>query len=114
MNLRIKKIDWYIIKKFMMTFFIALLLIIGIVIIFDISDSGNHILVDCDIRRIDFLSHHVDQHASANDFVGRNLRTSRSNPFLELFNGSSHRKSSFHYVMDLRRVIELGAFINNN
>ena len=26
MNLRIKKIDWYIIKKFMMTFFIALLL----------------------------------------------------------------------------------------
>lgn len=42
MNLRIKKIDWYIIKKFMMTFFIALLLIIGIVIIFDISEKINH------------------------------------------------------------------------
>lgn len=35
----IKKIDWYIIKKFVTTFFIALLLIIGIVIIFDISEK---------------------------------------------------------------------------
>ena len=38
----LKKIDWYIIKKFIMTFFIALLLIIGIVIIFDISEKINH------------------------------------------------------------------------
>lgn len=37
-----KKIDWYIIRKFIMTFFIALLLIIGIVIIFDISEKINH------------------------------------------------------------------------
>ena len=34
-----KKLDVYIIKKFMATFFIALLLIIGIVIIFDISEK---------------------------------------------------------------------------
>ncbi len=39
MDLRLKKIDWYIIKKFITTFFIALLLIIGIVIIFDISEK---------------------------------------------------------------------------
>lgn len=42
MNVGLKKIDWYIIKKFIMTFFIALLLIIGIVIIFDISEKINH------------------------------------------------------------------------
>lgn len=38
----LKKIDKYIIKKFILTFFIALLLIIGIVIIFDISEKINH------------------------------------------------------------------------
>ena len=34
-----KRLDRYIITKFMMTFFIAILLIIGIVIIFDISEK---------------------------------------------------------------------------
>ncbi|MBQ6286806.1 MAG: LptF/LptG family permease [Bacteroidales bacterium] len=38
----LKKIDKYIIKKFILTFFIALILIIGIVIIFDISEKINH------------------------------------------------------------------------
>ena len=38
----LKKIDKYIIKKFIMTFFIALLLIIAIVIIFDISEKIGH------------------------------------------------------------------------
>ena len=38
-NLRPKKLDVYIVKKFIVTFFIALLLIIGIVIIFDISEK---------------------------------------------------------------------------
>lgn len=37
--LGIKKIDLYIAKTFIMTFFVALLLIIGIVIIFDISEK---------------------------------------------------------------------------
>jgi lipopolysaccharide export system permease protein len=39
MDLGIKKLDWYIFKKFMLTFFIAIILIIGIVIIFDISEK---------------------------------------------------------------------------
>ena len=39
MDLVPRKIDLYIIKKFMGTFFVALLLIIGIVIIFDISEK---------------------------------------------------------------------------
>ena len=39
MTLRPKKIDLYIVSKFITTFFIALLLIIGIVIIFDISEK---------------------------------------------------------------------------
>ena len=34
-----KKIDWYIFKKFIGTFFASLVLIIGIVIIFDISEK---------------------------------------------------------------------------
>ena len=38
-DLRPKKLDIYIVKKFITTFFIALLLIIGIVIIFDISEK---------------------------------------------------------------------------
>lgn len=38
-SLKPKLIDRYIMKKFMLTFFIALLLIIGIVIIFDISEK---------------------------------------------------------------------------
>lgn len=39
MDLRPRKIDLYIITKFISTFFVALLLIIGIVIIFDISEK---------------------------------------------------------------------------
>lgn len=38
-ELRPKKLDVYIVRKFITTFFIALLLIIGIVIIFDISEK---------------------------------------------------------------------------
>ena len=34
-----KKIDWYIFRKFMGTFLVALVLIIGIVIIFDVSEK---------------------------------------------------------------------------
>ena len=34
-----KKIDWYISRKFLLTFAAAILLIIGIVIIFDISEK---------------------------------------------------------------------------
>ena len=40
--LGIKKIDWYIAKKFMLTFVMALLLIIVIVIVFDVSEKINH------------------------------------------------------------------------
>ena len=38
-DLRPRKLDKYIVKKFISTFFVALLLIIGIVIIFDISEK---------------------------------------------------------------------------
>lgn len=40
--LGIKKIDWYIAKRFMLTFVMALILIIGIVIVFDVSEKINH------------------------------------------------------------------------
>ena len=38
MDFRLRKLDWYIIRKFVATFFIAIFLIIGIIIIFDISE----------------------------------------------------------------------------
>lgn len=37
--MNLKKLDWYIIKRFVFTFFVAIVLIIGIVIIFDISEK---------------------------------------------------------------------------
>ena len=55
--LGLKKIDWYIMKKFIFTFFIALLFIIGIVIIFDISEK-----VD------DFVSKNAPMHAIIFDY----------------------------------------------
>ncbi|MCD8206556.1 MAG: LptF/LptG family permease, partial [Bacteroidales bacterium] len=38
-KLRPRVLDWYIMRRFIGTFFLALLLIIGIVIIFDISEK---------------------------------------------------------------------------
>lgn len=55
--LGIRKIDWYIFKNFILTFFIALLLIIGIVIIFDISEK-----ID------DFVSHEAPLKAIIFDY----------------------------------------------
>ena len=34
----LQTLDWYIIRKFLTTFFMSLLLIVGIVIIFDVSE----------------------------------------------------------------------------
>ena len=39
MSFPLKKLDWYIMGRFILTFFVALLLIIGIVIIFDVSEK---------------------------------------------------------------------------
>lgn len=55
MDFGLKKLDWYIIKKFMLTFFIALILIIGIVIIFDISEKiDNFVSTNAPIEAIVF------------------------------------------------------------
>lgn len=51
----VKKIDWYIFRKFIVTFFIALLLIIGIVIIFDISEKiDNFVKTQAPLKEIIF------------------------------------------------------------
>ena len=53
--LRPKKIDAYIVSKFITTFFIALLLIIGIVIIFDISEKiDNFVAKEAPLKAIVF------------------------------------------------------------
>lgn len=54
-DLRPRKIDVYIVKKFITTFFIALLLIIGIVIIFDISEKiDNFVAKEAPLKAIIF------------------------------------------------------------
>ena len=54
-DLRPRKLDLYIFKKFVFTFFIALLLIIGIVIIFDISEKiDNFVAKEAPLKEIVF------------------------------------------------------------
>ncbi len=57
MYLKPKLLDWYIMKRFLLTFSIMLLLIVGIVIIFDISEK-----ID------DFVSHNAPLHAIVFDY----------------------------------------------
>ena len=55
MDLRPRKIDAYIVSKFITTFFIALLLIIGIVIIFDISEKiDNFVAKEAPLKAVVF------------------------------------------------------------
>ena len=55
MDLRPRKIDTYIVSKFITTFFIALLLIIGIVIIFDISEKiDNFVAKEAPLKAVIF------------------------------------------------------------
>ena len=54
-DLRPRKIDVYIVRKFITTFFVALLLIIGIVIIFDISEKiDNFVAKEAPLKAIIF------------------------------------------------------------
>ena len=54
-DLRPKKLDVYIVSKFITTFFVALLLIIGIVIIFDVSEKiDNFVEKEAPLRAIIF------------------------------------------------------------
>ena len=54
-DLRPRKIDVYIVRKFITTFFVALLLIIGIVIIFDISEKiDNFVSKEAPLKAIIF------------------------------------------------------------
>ena len=54
-DLRPRKLDVYIVSKFISTFFVALLLIIGIVIIFDISEKiDDFVEKEAPLRAISF------------------------------------------------------------
>ena len=76
-----KKLDWYIIKKFLGTFFFALALILLIVIIFDISEK-----ID------DFLEHEVSLKAiifenRSKPFEKKGVLNHKTNCFLMVFGG---------------------------
>ena len=74
MDLRPKRIDVYIVKKFITTFFVALLLIIGIVIIFDISEKiDDFVSKEAPLKAI-ILDYYVN---FVPYFMNMQLRTSR-------------------------------------
>ena len=79
-----KKIDLYISKRFLVTFFVALLLIIGIVIIFDISEkiddfSGKHVPLQEIIfdYYINFIPYFINMFSSLFVFITVIFFTSR-------------------------------------
>ena len=84
MTLRPKKLDWYIFKKFIMTFFIALVLIIGIIIVFDISEKIDKFVANqAPLRAIildyycNFIPHIVNMYSAMFVFISVIFFTSR-------------------------------------
>ena len=60
MTLRPKILDWYIFRKYMLTFVIALVLIIGIVIVFDISEKIDKFVANQAPLRAIILDYYVN------------------------------------------------------
>ena len=105
MTLEVKKLDWYIFKKFMLTFIIALVLIIGIVIVFDISEKidkfvNNHaplraIIVDYYLNFIPFF---INMYSAMFVFIAVIFFTSRmaaNSEIIAILSGGV----SFHRMM---------------
>jgi len=105
MTLEVRKLDWYIFKKFMLTFIIALVLIIGIVIVFDISEKidkfvNNHaplraIIVDYYLNFIPFF---INMYSAMFVFIAVIFFTSRmaaNSEIIAILSGGV----SFHRMM---------------
>ena len=105
MTLEVKKLDWYIFKKFMLTFIIALVLIIGIVIVFDISEKidkfvNNHaplraIIVD---YYLNFIPYFMNMYSAMFVFIAVIFFTSRmaaNSEIIAILSGGV----SFHRMM---------------
>jgi lipopolysaccharide export system permease protein len=105
MTLEVKKLDWYIFKKFMLTFIIALVLIIGIVIVFDISEKidkfvNNHaplraIILD---YYLNFIPYFINMYSAMFVFIAVIFFTSRmaaNSEIIAILSGGV----SFHRMM---------------
>ena len=105
MTLQPKKLDWYIFKKFMLTFVIALVLIIGIVIVFDISEKIDKFVANqAPLRAIivdyymNFIPFFVNMYSAMFVFISVIFFTSRmaaNSEIIAILSGGV----SFHHMM---------------
>lgn len=121
MDLRPKKIDWYIFKKFVLTFVIALVLIIGIVIVFDISEKidkfvANHAPIEAIIfdYYTNFIPYFINMYSAMFVFISVIFFTSRmaanSEIIAILSGGVSFHRMMVPYIVasSLIAVVSLG------
>ena len=113
-ELRVKKLDWYIFKSFILTFFIALILIIGIVIIFDISEKiDDFVKNEAPLKAIivdyylNFIPYFINMFSPLFVFITVVFYTSRQAANSEIIailsSGVSYRRMLMPYMMEIKK-----------
>ena len=119
-----KILDWYIIKKFLGTFFFSLALIILIVVVFDISEKIDDFLAkEAPLRAIvvdyyfNFIPYIVNLFSPLFTFIAVILFTSRMASRTEivaiLSSGISYRRILFPYMLSATVIALLSLYLNN-
>lgn len=114
----LKRLDWYIIKKFLSTFFISLLLIIGIVIIFDISEKiDDFVRSEVPVKEIafdyylNFIPYFMNMYSSMFVFLTviffTSQMTSRSEIIAILCTGTSYHRLMVPYLLSATLIAML-------
>jgi len=114
----LKRLDWYIIKKFLSTFFISLLLIIGIVIIFDISEKiDDFVRSEVPVKEIafdyylNFIPYFMNMYSSMFVFLTviffTSQMTARSEIIAILCTGTSYHRLMVPYLISATLIAML-------
>lgn len=122
-KLRPKKIDWYIIRRFIATFFIAIILIILIIIIFDISEKiDDFVHNEAPLRRIivdyylNFIPYFANMFSPIFVFLTVIFFTSRlaanSEIIAILSCGISFRRMVVPYMVSAAMIFGLSLYLN--
>lgn len=122
-ELRVKKLDWYIFKSFILTFFIALILIIGIVIIFDISEKiDDFVKNEAPLRAIivdyylNFIPYFINMFSPLFVFITVVFYTSRQAANSEIIailsSGVSYRRMLMPYMAAAAIITGLSLMLN--
>ncbi len=117
----LKRLDWYIIGKFMSTFFMSLLLIVGIVIIFDVSEKiDDFVRTDAPLNEIvfdyymNFVPYFMNMYSPMFVFLTviffTSKMTSNSEVIAILSNGISYHRMMVPYIVSaaLIALLSLG------